>query len=180
MPLAAAWEGGAVLTAEDVLAALDLLDDAAIPFWIDGGWGIDALVGTQTRAHADLDIVVPQADCDRAREALAALGYDHDASVEPGLPARLVLRDGSGREIDVHPIVLDDRGNGWQPLGPGAWGAYPADGLTGEGEIGGRRVRCLTPGLQLRHHLGYPLGDADRHDLRLLAQHFGLAPPPGV
>lgn len=168
------------MTAEDVLAALDRLGGSAIPVWIDGGWGIDALVRTQTRAHADLDVVMAKSDCGRAGEALASLGYEHDPSVEPGLPARLVMRDRSGREIDVHPIVFDDRGNGWQPLGPGAWGAYPADGLTGEGEIEGRRVRCLTPELQLRHHLGYPLGDTDRHDLRLLAQHFGVALPPEV
>jgi len=169
-----------VMEAGDVLAVLDGLEAGAIPVWLDGGWGIDALIGEQTRPHADLDIVVPQVDCDRARQALAALGYEHDASIEPGLPARLVLRDESGREVDVHPIVRDDRGNGWQPLGPGAWGAYPADGLTGEGEVEGRRVRCLTPGLQLRHHLGYRLEDTDRHDLRLLAGHFGLALPPGV
>jgi len=168
------------MEAPDVLAVLDALHAEEIPVWLDGGWGIDALVCAQTRPHGELDVVVPEADCARAREALAALGYAHDPSAEPGLPARLVLREESGREIDVHPIVLDDGGNGWQPLGPDAWGAYPADGLTGEGEIEGRRVRCLTAELQLRHHLGYPLGDTDRHDLRLLAEHFGLAPPPGV
>lgn len=168
------------MTAADVLAALDQLDDAGIPSWIDGGWGIDALVGAQTRPHGDLDVVVPEAECARARDALAGLGYAHDPSAEPGLPARLVLRDESGREIDVHPIVLDDEGNGWQRLGADAWGAYPSDGLTGEGKIEGRRVRCLSPELQLRHHLGYALRDTDRHDLRLLAKHFGLAPPPGV
>lgn len=163
-----------------MLAVLDVLAAERIAFWLDGGWGVDALVGAQTRPHADLDVVVPEPQCARARDALAALGYAHDPSIEPGLPARLVLRDEAGREIDVHPIVLDDEGNGWQPLGPDAWGAYPSDGLTGEGKIEGRRVRCLTPELQLRHHLGYPLGDTDRHDLQLLAQQFGVALPPDV
>jgi lincosamide nucleotidyltransferase A/C/D/E len=168
------------MEARDVLAVLDALDAEGIPVWLDGGWGVDALVGEQTRSHADLDVVVPEPDCARVRDALSALGYGHDRSAEPGLPARLVLRDEAGREIDIHPIVLDDRGNGWQPLGPGAWGAYPSDGLTGEGEVDGRPVRCLTADLQLRHHLGYALGDPDRHDLRLLAQHFALALPPGL
>jgi hypothetical protein len=76
--------------------------------------------------------------------------------------------------------VFDVHGNGRQDLGGGAWVAYPADGLTGVGVVGGRYVRCLTPQLQLRHHLGYPLGATDRHDLRLLAERFGVALPPGV
>lgn len=89
-----------------------------------------------------------------------------------------MLLDPEGRQVDLHPIVLDERGNGWQPLGAGAWGAYPADGLTGVGMIGRHRVRCLTPQLQLRHHLGYPPDHNDRHDLRLLAEQFNVSVPP--
>src|SRR5688500_6317541 len=110
-----------MMNAEDVLARPGQLERGAVSVWLEGGWGIDALVGTQTRVHADLDVVVAQAACDRARAALAPLGYDHDESAEPGLPARLVLRERSGREIDVHPIVLDDCGNGWQPLDRDRW-----------------------------------------------------------
>jgi hypothetical protein len=33
--------------------------------------------------------------------------------------------------------------NGWQQLGPSAWGVYPVGGLTGVGIIEARRVRCL-------------------------------------
>ena len=161
-----------------VLAALDHLDRVQVTIWVDGGWGIDALIGEQTRPHEDLDLVVDQAMLETASSALSALGYRHDPSVQPGLPARLVLLDGDGRHIDLHPVVLDERGNGWQPLGAGAWGAYPSDGLAGVGLIGRRRVRCLTAELQLRHHLGYPPDDNDRHDLRLLADHFGISLPP--
>jgi hypothetical protein len=41
-------------------------------------------------------------------------------------------------------------------LGTDAWGAYPAEDLTVTGMVAGRPVRCLTPSLQVRHHLGYP------------------------
>lgn len=75
---------------------------------------------------------------------------------------------------------MDEEGNGWQELGDGAWGGYPAEGLTGTGTIAGRPVRCLTAELQLRHHLGYPLDEKDRHDLLLLSQRFRLRLPPGV
>ena len=158
---------------------LDRLDREEIAVWLDGGWGVDALLGRQTRAHDDLDLVVARGDCPRAQAALAELGFAHDPDVQPGLPARLVLRSPDGRRVDLHPIWIDERGDGWQELGSGAWGCYPADGLTGTGTVAGRRVRCLTPELQLRHHLGYPPGDNDRHDLRLLAERFELGLPPG-
>ena len=167
------------MTAGDVVDVLDCLVERGIEAWLDGGWGIDALAGSETRPHEDLDLVVAQDDLARARTALAELGFEHDPSVEPGLPARLVLVAADGGRVDLHPVEFDDRGNGWQPLGDGAYGAYPAEGLAGAGRVSGRPVRCLTPELQLRHHLGYPPDDSDRHDLRVLADRFDLALPPG-
>lgn len=158
---------------------LDRLAAAGVRAWVDGGWGVDALLDEETRPHRDLDLVVAQDALEPAASALASLGYAHDPLTRPGLPARLVLRARGQRHVDLHPVVLDAHGNGWQPLGEGAFGAYPADGLQGVGIIGGREVRCLTPQLQLRHHLGYPPDDDDRRDLRLLAVRFGLALPPG-
>ena len=163
-----------------VAAVLDALAAGGVPVWVEGGWGVDALLGEQTRAHEDLDLAVEHADVGRARAALSALGFRHDPAIRPGLPARLVLVGPEGRQVDLHPIVLDERGDGWQPLADGGWGAYPADGLAGAGVIAGRGVRCLTPRLQLRHHLGYPPDDRDRHDLRLLAERFGLELPPAL
>jgi lincosamide nucleotidyltransferase A/C/D/E len=162
----------------EVLAILDQLDAANVGWWLDGGWGVDALLGATSRPHGDLDIVISQPDCPRAQECLRERGYSHDLSAKPGLPARIVLRDNMGHEINVHPIVIGANGDGWQPLGIDAWGAYPADGLSGEGIIGGRRVRCTTPQLQLRHHLGYSWTAKDRQDLELLAERFGLTLPP--
>jgi lincosamide nucleotidyltransferase A/C/D/E len=163
-----------------VIQALDRLDAAGVTVWLDGGWGIDALLGQQTRPHEDLDLAIARHDCRRAQDALAELGFRHAPEVEPGLPARLVLRAAGGRQVELHPLVFDAAGNGWQELPDGAWGLYPADGLRGRGEITGRPVRCTTPELQLRHHLGYPLTDRDRQDLRLVATHFGLPLPPNL
>jgi lincosamide nucleotidyltransferase A/C/D/E len=162
-----------------VVATLDCLQYRSVDTWIDGGWGIDALVGEQTREHADLDLVVAQEALAAAQSALATLGYRHDTTIQPELPARMVLLSPERRQIDLHPVVFDGHGNGWQPLGNSAWGGYPAEGLAGTGLVGGRRVRCLTPELQLRHHLGYAPDSNDCHDLRLLGQYFRLALPPG-
>ena len=164
--------------AADVVEVLALLEGAGVALWLDGGWGVDALLGEQTRAHGDLDLVVTEAGA--AAAALAGLGFRPDLEAAPGLPARLVLVDRHGRQVDLHPVVLDTGGNGWQDLGGGAWGDYPAAGLAAGGLVAGRPVRCVSAALQVAHHMGYPLAAGDRHDLRLLAERFGVPVPPGV
>jgi lincosamide nucleotidyltransferase A/C/D/E len=96
----------------------------------------------------------------------------------PGPPARVVLRQPTGQQVDLHPLVFDGNGNGWQELGEDAWGLYTAAGLAGAGAIGSRPVRCLTAELQLRHHLGWPWARRDRADLERLADRFALPLPP--
>lgn len=66
-----------------------------------GGWGVDALLGEQTRSHDDLDLVIARRDCSAAQDALAPLGSEHATDIEPGLPARLALRDSSDRRVDL-------------------------------------------------------------------------------
>jgi lincosamide nucleotidyltransferase A/C/D/E len=156
------------MEAAELLRVVARLDDRGVDVWVDGGWGVDALVGEQTRPHDDLDLVVARSDLPRAESALAPLGFAHASEADPGLPARLVLRAADGRQVDLHPVVFDERGNGLQELGDGTWGAYPAAGLAGLGRIAGRPVPCLTAELQVRFHLGYERRPADRHDLALL------------
>jgi lincosamide nucleotidyltransferase A/C/D/E len=167
-----------MLNADDVLTVLDQLDRVGLVAWLDGGWGVDALLGHQSRPHRDVDLAIARADRAAAQAALAGLGFRHDPTAVPGLPARAPLVDDDGRQVDLHLLVFDDRGNGWQEIGVDAWGAYPAADLTAVGTVGGRQVRCCAPELQVRHHLGYPLTATDRHDLRLLADRFGIAVPP--
>jgi lincosamide nucleotidyltransferase A/C/D/E len=170
----------AMLDASDVLEVLDQLQRVGLVVWLDGGWGVDALLGYRSRPHQDLDLVIDRDDCAAAQQALAAMGFQPDLSAVPGLPARLVLVDAADRQVDLHRVVFDGHGHGWQGLGEDAWGAYPAEELTGVGMVGGRQVRCVTPQLQVRHHLGYPLGATDRQDLGLLAERFEVAVPPTI
>jgi lincosamide nucleotidyltransferase A/C/D/E len=162
--------------AEDVLAVLDRLGAAGVPVWLDGGWGVDALLGRQSRPHADADAVVPLDQTGRAIAALADLGFGVALDLRP---TRLVLRDRSGRQLDVHPVVFDAAGDGWQrgAAPDGSDCHYPAAGFA-SGVVGGRRVGCLSAAVQLAHHTGYPPAAKDRHDARLLRQRFGLELPP--
>ena len=162
----------------DVGEILDRLAACGVEVWLDGGWGVDALLGKQTRPHDDLDLVIARSDCPAAQDALEPLGFEHAADIEPGLPARFALRDPGDRRVDFHRVVFDESGNGWQELPDGSWGPYPVEGLRGVGSIAERRVRCLTPELQLRHHLGYEPGANDHHDMRRLAERFQLELPP--
>ena len=162
----------------DVHDVLDRLLAAGLEPVLDGGWGVDALLGEQSRPHVDVDVVVLRDDLQLAEAALAASGYAGDDSASPGLPARRVLTAADGRGVDLHLVVRDEAGNGWQELDHGAWGEYAADGLNGVGVIDGRYVRCVTVQLQVRHHLGYPPREQDLSDLRALAARFGIAIPP--
>ena len=160
-----------MMTAADVAEVLDALDAAGVEIWLDGGWGVDALLGEQTRPHDDLDLVVSRADLERVRAALPE--FEHDDTLEPGLPARFVLRDPRGRQIDLHPVEFDERG-GWQELPDGTRGLYPHEHLDATGTIGGRGVRCISAELQLRHHQGYEPTPRDEHDVAALVERFGL------
>jgi len=73
--------------------------------------GVDALLGEQTRAHGDLDIAIEQKDVAVLRRFLEERGY-REIKLEIARPWNFVLGDASGREIDVHVIVVDEKGDG--------------------------------------------------------------------
>jgi lincosamide nucleotidyltransferase A/C/D/E len=171
------------MTSSDVVEIYSLLESRSKQCWIDGGWGVDALIGKQTRLHSDLDLAVSTDELDDIKRSLGEIGFDHDPAASPGLPARLVLLDHHGRQIDLHPLVFDRHGNGWQQLSNSgrAWGRYPVEDLQATGTIGGADVRCLSAELQVRFRLGHEWTEKDDHDLRLLAANFDVArllPPP--
>src|SRR5215472_5062822 len=60
-----------------VLALMNALDSAGVSAWVAGGWGVDALIGHQTRRHYDLDLVVADApeNLERMEQVLARDGF---------------------------------------------------------------------------------------------------------
>ena len=163
------------MTAADVLSLYGELENRGIVIWIDGGWGVDALLGEQTRPHKDLDIAVQQKDVPRLRQLLERRRYK-EIKLEEARPWNFVLGDENGREIDFHVIVIDDQGNGL--YGPADRGEmYPAASLTGTGSIDGRKVRCISPEWMVKFHSGYELKEKDFRDVSALCQKFGIQLP---
>src|SRR5215472_17684378 len=156
-----------MMSAREVVRVVDLLEVQGLQVWLDGGWGVDALVGRQTRKHDDLDIAIVLAEADAVIAVLAGLGYQVHADE---MPTRLDLRDAQDHRVDLHPLTFDQAGNGLQQLQDGRYGTYTAEGLSGRGRVGRRPVRCLSRELQLRFHTGYERDDNDRHDIELLRQ----------
>ncbi len=168
-------EGWRMMQPDDVREVITCLADAGIAVWIDGGWGIDALLGSPHRPHDDLDVVISLAQMPRAQEALARRGF---VLYVDELPTRCVLRDRRDRRIDFHTVTFDDTGAATQRLPDGTDCLYPSEGFTGRGVIGNCPVRCLTAAVQLLHHLGYEPDEKDHDDIRLLCAHFGITAPP--
>jgi len=149
----------------EVIRIVGLLERQGLSVWLDGGWGVDALAGRQTRPHDDLDVAILLSEAEAVISALAGAGY---RVFGDEMPTRVDLRDEHDHRVDLHPITLDASGNGLQQLQDGGFGTYTAEGLSGTGVIDGRRLRCLSRALQLAFHQGYELDDGDRHDIRVL------------
>ena len=147
--------------------------DALAPFEprLDGGWGVDALLGEQTRPHDDLDLLVALDDVQRLREVLAARGF---RLTRGRPPTCFVLGDDRDRRVDVHPVVFDDHGDGHYTMENGEVWVCQAGGLAGRGVVAGRAVRCVTAEMQVRCHTGYPLREVDFHDMEALRRRFGV------
>jgi lincosamide nucleotidyltransferase A/C/D/E len=163
------------MTAANVVRLYTELEDLGILIWIDGGWGVDALLGRQTRAHQDLDIAIEEKHVSRLRSFLDERGYK-EIKLEQARPWNFVLGDEQGREVDFHVIAVDEQGNGI--YGPRENGeTYPAESLTGTGSILGRSVRCISPEWMVKFHSGYKLKEKDFLDVSALCEKFGIDLP---
>src|ERR1700746_452246 len=63
------------MTAADVVDFYKAMEKMSVKIWVDGGWGVDALLEKQARPHSDLDIVIQQQDVPRFRQYLEDHGY---------------------------------------------------------------------------------------------------------
>lgn len=158
------------MSGDMVVQLLQLFARHGIQVVVDGGWGVDALLGEQTRPHADLDIAVEHKDVPTLRAVLEARGY-LDVPRDDTRDCNFVLGDGHGHEVDVHSYTYDADGK----LVFGV--AYPFGSLTGSGTIEGYPVRCVSAEWMVRFHTGYQVDEDDYRDVSALCRRFGLALP---
>ena len=163
------------MTSTALVELLGAFEEAGVEVWLDGGWAVDAVIGTQTRPHKDLDIILRVDDVEKLRDWLSRMGFE----IKPGgRDSNFVLADPSGREIDVHSIVFDDEGNGVYRMANGSDWIFPAAGFSGRGVVEGVNVRCLSPEVQvLCHAHGYVPTEKDLRDMELLQARFGVELP---
>lgn len=172
------------MTAEEVLSVLALLRRAGTDVWIGGGWGIDALLGEQTRDHRDLDLMHRR---DQEPAVLAALANAGFTETLDQRPVRFVLTSPPGRafppdrsslpglELDLHPLVFAADGSAVQASPePDRPFRYPAACFV-TGTIGGTPVPCLSAEQQVYFHQGYEPTPRDLHDMVRLRRAFGIA-----
>jgi lincosamide nucleotidyltransferase A/C/D/E len=159
------------MTALDVVEIIQLFEQNSIDVYVDGGWGVDALLGEQTRPHADLDIALQHKDVPLLRALLEARGFS-DVPRDDTRDCNFVLGDERGHQVDVHSYTFDAAGNCIFGV------PYPVDSLSGTGVINGHAVKCISPEWMVRFHTGYPLDENDYYDTRALCQYFGIVLPP--
>lgn len=168
-PLRAALLGE--MAAADVVRAAGAVTGAGVACLVAGGWGVDALLGRQTRHHDDLDLVVERFpdDLPAARAALEALGYRYRRTERADfvMPERCVLEDGRRRHrVDL--VSMD-----WPRLEAALAAARGGpvvlpDAARATGVVGGATVACLSAGVQRILHPDGAWRPVDHHDMALL------------
>jgi lincosamide nucleotidyltransferase A/C/D/E len=158
------------MSADAVVQLLRLFEQHGIEVVVDGGWGVDALLGEQTRFHADLDIAVEHKDVPKLRALLEARGYK-DVPRDDTRDCNFVMGNEQGHEVDFHSYTFDAQGT----LVFGV--EYPFDSLTGTGAIQGHSVKCISAEWMVKFHSGYELDENDYHDVSALCKRFGMILP---
>ena len=158
------------MTAVDVVEIVAFLTNHGIKTHVDGGWGVDALLGEQTRPHEDLDIAVKHRDIPKLRALFGSRGYSEILRDDTSA-WNFVLADEAGHMVDVHSYTFDAEGNI-------IFGCpYPADSFMGRGTILGREVACISPERIVELHTGYEPDLNDYHDVSALCERFGIDLP---
>ncbi len=165
------------ITLHDLNQFLDLFDELGLDVWLDGGWGVDALLGGQTRRHSDLDIVIVKPDVARLVDALRQIGFV-DLHTDDRSHWNFVMGTKSGKLIDFHVIEIAEDGqvSYGSPDNPSfiSQESLQATGAVATGAFGMRKVRCLSAEYQVHSHAGYQLKQTDIDDVRALSKRFGI------
>jgi lincosamide nucleotidyltransferase A/C/D/E len=152
------------MTLTEVFEVLDALSAAGCQYWLEGGWGVDALVGHPTREHRDVDIDLDRVGEEAALVVLARLGYQIETDWRPN---RVELSAPDRGWVDLHPLLVDPDGSARQPALGGGYHHFPNSYFV-VGSLDGRPIPCVSAAAQCLFHSGYEPRQVDVHDLALL------------
>ena len=163
------------LSAEAAADLYEALQGGGVRCWVLGGWGVDALVGTQTREHHDLDVLVLGEDLHTLAEVFdnEGLVIQHVWEAEnrwldvdgARWPTAFVAANKEGVELDVHLIEL--HGSDVVALCNVSWPLH-SESLEGRGMISGRPVDCVSARTQVAMHRDYELPETHQPDVAQL------------
>ena len=153
----------ACTTRENLWKILDLFEELSVTCWLDGGWGVDALYGKQTRDHRDIDINFDAAKAQDVLTALQDLGYVLDTD---WLPVRAEFSHPEMGFLDIHPFVIEE-GTVKQANPEGGYWVFPPE-FFGTTVFEGREIPCISLEGQKVFHSGYEPRETDLHDIRIL------------
>jgi len=163
--------GGTALA--EVLRVLGALQAAGCRFWLEGGWGVDALVGHQTRPHRDVDVDIDAACEQTALSVLCSLGYTVETDWRPN---RVELVCAGRGWVDLHPLLLGEDGSARQDALDGGFYVLPVHFFT-SGFLAGVAVGCVSAQAQRLFRTGYEPRAVDVHDLAVLDELEGRQAP---
>jgi 2'-5' RNA ligase len=164
---------------EELLRVCTALNEEHVPYWVAGGWGLDALVGCQTRRHRDLDLVVHpfHESLPQVAALLTSLGYERKTPFDGTVwfPYVEVYIDSHGHDVQVLIINWDILTTVEELLGSTSSAeAAATDGLarvtqlmlarfTSTGTLEGVAIPALSLVAQRLFHLGYPQRPEEPH-----------------
>jgi lincosamide nucleotidyltransferase A/C/D/E len=153
-----------------VREVLDALESASIPYWVAGGWGVDALIGARSRPHDDLDIILNRFDqtAPQAVSTLEKLGYRvvDRAHRDNWMPDQWQLKNAGSGRVDLVSLDCERLKAGLRQGSGGSGG--PSAAAFCDGSIDGRKVPCLSAQSQRLLRSGYQPRRVDLMDLARL------------
>ena len=158
------------MNSHHVLSLYNQCKENGITMWIDGGWGVDALLGFQSREHDDLDIAIHRKDNAGFRRMLENDGYKEEPRYDSS-EFMYVMANEAGQCVDIHVFEYDENGKNIYGI------PYPFGSLTGTGVIKGQEVNCIDSEWQFRFKTEYEPKEKDIYDVRALSEKFGFALP---
>lgn len=149
------------VTEETLFHILDFFEHMEVPYWLDGGWGVDILTGQQNREHRDIDIDFDAKYTESVISKLKGLGYIVNVD---WMPSRMELKHDKYGYLDIHPIDFNADGSITQADPQRGKYIFQKEWFTST-EYKDRKIPCISKEAQLLFHSGYELSDKDHIDI---------------